>query len=85
MEGRLRVTHRTNDTCTPRLRWIPLQLRQRKMPWFTEAHCGFRVWQSAHVCLSDTTRERQREGTQKQFVRRRGEVPTIEHKKQTTG
>ena len=29
---------------------MPLQLRHRKMPWFTDAHCGLRVTQSAHTC-----------------------------------
>ena len=45
------VALRTKLTCTPRDRCTPEQLRQRKMPWLTDAQSGFVVEQSAHVRL----------------------------------
>lgn len=39
---------RTKLTCTPRLRWTPLQPRHKKMPKLTEHHVGLRILQSKH-------------------------------------
>ena len=36
---------------TPRERWMPEQVKQRKMPLGMEAHVGFRAPQSMHVWL----------------------------------
>lgn len=42
--------HRTNDTCTPRLRWMPAQARQMYTPYGTEAQVGFFAGQSKQTC-----------------------------------
>jgi hypothetical protein len=42
--------HLTNETCTPRLRWMPAQARQMYTPYGTDAQVGFLAGQSKHTC-----------------------------------
>lgn len=50
------VVDRTCDTCTPKLRWIPLHCMQMKMPKFTLAHRGPLHPQSAQCLLHPRAR-----------------------------
>jgi hypothetical protein len=43
-------THLTKLMWTPRPRWRPLHSRHIKMPYETDAHCGFFVSQSTQTC-----------------------------------
>jgi hypothetical protein len=43
------VTRLTKLMWTPSPRCTPLHSRHRKMPYETDAHCGFLVLQSTHV------------------------------------
>jgi len=45
------VTERTKLMCTPRPRWRPEHSRHMKIPYDTEAHCGFFWLQSTHTLL----------------------------------
>mmetsp|Transcript_27058 Transcript_27058/g.54076 ORF Transcript_27058/g.54076 Transcript_27058/m.54076 type:complete len:232 (-) Transcript_27058:309-1004(-) len=51
-ESRSRVSDRTLDTCTPRLRWTPLHSMHTSTPMLSEAQSGAAAPQSAHVPLA---------------------------------
>lgn len=53
-DGLFTSTRLTKLRCTPKPRCFPLHSKHMKMPYDTEAHCGFRVLQSTQVCIQQS-------------------------------